>query len=83
MVRWAWRLFRREWRQQLLILALVIVAVAATVVGATVATNAPAPAGAGFGTAQYLATLHGSAHAGNQRTGLADTGLEQAARRWG
>jgi putative ABC transport system permease protein len=60
MVRWAWRLFRREWRQQLLILALVIVAVAATVVGATVATNAPAPAGAGFGTAGYLATLQGT-----------------------
>ena len=33
MVRWAWRLFRREWRQQLLILALIIVAVAATFVG--------------------------------------------------
>jgi putative ABC transport system permease protein len=60
MVRWAWRLFRREWRQQLLILALVIVAVAATVVGATVATNAPAPAGAGFGTAGYMSTLQGS-----------------------
>ena len=33
MVRWAWRLFRREWRQQLLILLLIIVAVAAVVVG--------------------------------------------------
>ena len=32
-VRWAWRLFRREWRQQLLILALITVAVAATIVG--------------------------------------------------
>ena len=26
-MRWAWRLFRREWRQQLLVLALIIVAV--------------------------------------------------------
>jgi putative ABC transport system permease protein len=69
MVRWAWRLFRREWRQQLLILALVIVAVAATVVGATVATNAPAPAGAGFGTAGYLATFQGSVP--HQRADLA------------
>jgi hypothetical protein len=33
MLRWAWRLFRREWRQQLLILLLIIVAVAAVVVG--------------------------------------------------
>ena len=32
-VRWAWRLFRREWRQQLLVLALIVVAVAATIVG--------------------------------------------------
>jgi putative ABC transport system permease protein len=50
-VRWAWRLFRREWRQQLLILALITVAVAATVVGASVATNTPQPANFGFGTA--------------------------------
>src|SRR3984893_17299357 len=38
-VRWAWRLFRREWRQQLLVLALLTVAVAATTVGTAVATN--------------------------------------------
>ena len=51
-IRWAWRLLRSEWRQQLLILALVTVAVAATVVGAAVAINTPRPANAGFGTAQ-------------------------------
>ncbi len=56
MLRWAWRLFRREWRQQLLILLLVIVAVAAVVVGAAVATNTPPPANAGYGTAGDLAT---------------------------
>jgi putative ABC transport system permease protein len=39
MVRWAWRLFRREWRQQILVLILLSVAVAATVVGLAVATN--------------------------------------------
>ena len=59
-VRWGWRLFRREWRQQLLILALVVVAVAATVVGAAVATNSPAPPGAGFGTAQDRMDLPGT-----------------------
>ncbi len=31
--RWAWRLLRREWRQQVLVLSLLIVAVAATTVG--------------------------------------------------
>src|SRR5271165_998702 len=34
MVRWAWRLFRREWRPQLLVLALLVVAVLAAIVGA-------------------------------------------------
>ena len=55
--RWAWRLFRREWRQQLLVLALIIVAVGATTLGAAVATNTPPPANAGFGTATDLATF--------------------------
>jgi putative ABC transport system permease protein len=56
-IRWAWRLLRREWRQQLLILALITVAVAATFVGSAVATNTPPPAGAGFGTATDMATF--------------------------
>lgn len=51
MVRWAWRLFKREWRQQFLIFALIMVAVAATIVGSAVATNDPQPANFGFGTA--------------------------------
>jgi putative ABC transport system permease protein len=51
-VRWAWRLFRREWRQQFLILALITIAVAATIVGSAVATNNPPPKNSGFGTAQ-------------------------------
>jgi len=55
--RWAWRQFRREWRQQLLVLALIVVAVAATVVGATVAADTPPQANAGFGTATDLATF--------------------------
>ncbi|HUI04740.1 MAG TPA: FtsX-like permease family protein [Acidimicrobiales bacterium] len=55
--RWSWRLFRREWRQQLLILALITVAVAATIVGSAVATNTPPPKDAGFGTAQDSVTF--------------------------
>ncbi len=61
-IRWAWRLLRREWRQQLLILALITVAVAATFVGSAVATSTPAPAGAGFGTATDMATLGPGPH---------------------
>ena len=59
-IRWALRLLRREWRQQLLILALITAAVAATFVASAVATATPAPANAGFGTAQDLATFTGS-----------------------
>ncbi len=44
MARWSWRLFRREWRQHLLVLILLVVAVAATVTGLAAATNALAPA---------------------------------------
>jgi putative ABC transport system permease protein len=56
-IRWAWRLLRREWRQQLLILALITAAVAATFVGSAVATSTPLPAGTGFGTATDMATF--------------------------
>jgi putative ABC transport system permease protein len=59
-VRWALRLFRREWRQQLLVLGLIIVAVAATILGAAIGTNTPPPANAGFGTANHSVTLPGS-----------------------
>lgn len=62
LVRWAWRLFRREWRQQLLVLALVTVAVAATILGAAIATNTPPPANAGFGTADHLVNLPADPH---------------------
>jgi putative ABC transport system permease protein len=59
-VRWAWRLFRREWRQQLLVLALLTVAVGVTVLGAAVATSALSSPRQGFGTASYLITIPGA-----------------------
>ncbi|HUC04095.1 MAG TPA: FtsX-like permease family protein [Acidimicrobiales bacterium] len=58
--RWAWRLFRREWRQQALVLALIVVAVAATFVGSAVATNQPQPKNFGFGTAKDSLTYNGN-----------------------
>ena len=42
-IRWAWRLFRREWRQQLLVLGLLTVPVAAAVWGTSVVTNSQLP----------------------------------------
>ncbi|MGA8296323.1 MAG: FtsX-like permease family protein, partial [Acidimicrobiales bacterium] len=58
-MRWAWRLFRREWRQQLLVLALIVVAVAALFVAAAVATNNPTPANVGFGKAKDVMSFQG------------------------
>jgi putative ABC transport system permease protein len=49
--RWAWRLLRREWRQQLLVLALLTVSVAATVVGLGLVVNVQGTDQAVFGTA--------------------------------
>src|SRR5947199_10815427 len=51
--RWAWRIFRREWRQQVLVLCLLGIAVAATTFGVALATNG-APRG------QTTVTLSGS-----------------------
>ncbi|HEX8006447.1 MAG TPA: FtsX-like permease family protein [Trebonia sp.] len=59
-IRWAIRLLRREWRQQLLILALITVAVGATVVASTVATDTPAPIAGVLGTARDAASLTGT-----------------------
>ena len=69
-IRWSWRMFRREWRQQLMVLALIVVALAATVLGAAVATNNPPPANSGFGTAQDIATFQGTKNLASQITKL-------------
>ncbi len=53
-IRWAWRLFRRQWRGQALVLALLTLAVAAAVGGAATAYNlAPAAGNAQFGSANH------------------------------
>ena len=60
-VRWGWRLFRREWRRHLLVLAMLTVAVAGTIVGLGTATNAATlKADPTFGTANTIITLPGT-----------------------
>jgi putative ABC transport system permease protein len=49
--RWAWRLLRREWRQQVLVLGLLTVAVAATTVGLGLVVNVQGSDESVFGTA--------------------------------
>ena len=59
-LRWTWRLFRREWRQQLLVLILITVGVAAAVAGSAMAVNADADTDAEFGTAGAIIQIDGS-----------------------
>jgi putative ABC transport system permease protein len=57
-VRWAVRMFRREWRQQVMVLALLTVAVAVAVgFSAAGSTMVPVPGNADFGTAKHFLKL--------------------------
>lgn len=57
LVRWSWRMFRREWRQQLLVLGLITLAVAASVTGSAMAMNTASNTQAAFGTATAMARI--------------------------
>jgi putative ABC transport system permease protein len=54
LIRWAWRLFRREWRQQILVIGLLTIAVAAAVCGITIAHNSGPLDYAEFGSANAI-----------------------------
>ena len=69
-VRWAWRLFRKEWRQQTLVLALVTLAVAAAVAGSAMTVNAASNEDGQFGGAGAIVHLDVSGPT-SIRTGIA------------
>jgi putative ABC transport system permease protein len=77
LIRWAGRMFRREWRQQLLVVALLAVAVAASVGSITIASNAGAAENSDFGSANLVLNFDGS---DPQRL---KTGLDSAKRSFG
>ncbi|MFC6020476.1 FtsX-like permease family protein [Plantactinospora solaniradicis] len=58
--RWAWRIFRRQWRQQMILLALLTLAVMAAIGGVSAAYNVTASRDATFGTASHLLSYEGS-----------------------
>jgi putative ABC transport system permease protein len=58
--RWAWRMFRREWRQQILVTALLTVAVAAAIGSVTVVYNTSPSDNGEFGSASALLKFDGS-----------------------
>jgi putative ABC transport system permease protein len=59
-IRWAVRLFRREWRQQILVLVLLTVAVAAAVGSITIVHNTGPEHNFEFGSATVVLTFDGS-----------------------
>ena len=59
-VRWAGRMFRREWRQQLLVVTLLTVAVTAAIGSITIASNAVPADDSDFGSANLVLTFDGS-----------------------
>jgi putative ABC transport system permease protein len=59
-VRWAARMFRREWRQQLLVLTLLTVAVTAAIGSITVAYNTVPADNSDFGSANMVLSFDGS-----------------------
>lgn len=57
--RWAVRLFRREWRQQILVIALLTVAVTGATFGVAATYNLPSSSDATFGSADHLMKFDG------------------------
>ena len=58
--RWAWRLFRREWRQQILVLALLILTVATAAFSVSAAYDVASLPGPQFGSANHLLQFDGT-----------------------
>jgi putative ABC transport system permease protein len=58
--RWAWRLLRREWRQQILVLALLTLTVAAAAFSVSAAYNVASLPGPQFGSANHLLQFDGT-----------------------
>src|SRR3954453_5059630 len=59
-IRWAQRMFRREWRQQILVMALLAVAVTAAVGSITIVYNTSPADNAEFGSANHLLRFDGT-----------------------
>jgi putative ABC transport system permease protein len=58
--RWAWRLLRREWRSQILLVALLTMTVAGAVFGGSAAYNVTPSPNAQFGSATQLLSFDGA-----------------------
>jgi len=61
-LRWGWRLFRREWRQQLLVLLLLTITVAAAIFSVTAVYNIIPSSDAGSARPTIASTSTGPIH---------------------
>ncbi|MFI0366261.1 FtsX-like permease family protein [Actinomadura sp. 1N219] len=59
LVRWSWRLLRREWRSQAMVTVLLVVTVIAAVCGAAIIASLPPTADPRLGSADTIMTLDG------------------------
>jgi putative ABC transport system permease protein len=73
--RWARRLLRREWRQQILVVALLVLTVGTAVFGVAAAYNVASLPGPQFGSASYLLQFSG----GSQKSVTADVAAARKA----
>jgi putative ABC transport system permease protein len=75
--RWGWRLFRRDWRQQLLTIGLLSVVVGAAVTGSAIAVNTQFDDDSYFGDGDTVIRIDGADPT------TADAGVRAAAERFG
>src|SRR4051794_18498727 len=59
-VRWAVRLFRRDWRQQILVLVLMTIAIGSAIAMSTIAVNAASSSAGRFGSGGTLVHIDGA-----------------------
>ena len=59
-LRWGWRVYRREWRQQVLVIALLTLTVAGALLGVSVVYNTPGSLDARYGMADMLIRYGGA-----------------------
>ena len=74
-LRWAWRVYRREWRQQVLVIVLLTFTVAGALLGVSVVYNIPGSLDARYGSADLLIRYGGDPEEMNSQVAYARSRL--------
>ena len=81
-LRWGWRLFRREWRQQILVLTLLTVAVATATFSGAFAYTFPRTQDSFFGSANQRISFNATTRASLVWRALKTRPMPPSPRRW-